>query len=45
MDRFGTFQNERREASDLYDKLMHIARSMDEYKIAEVELRLPVQSS
>ena len=44
VDSFGTFA-ERREASELYDKLMHIARSMDEYKIAEIELRLPVQSS
>ena len=44
VDSFGTFA-ERREASKLYDKLMQIAHSMDEYKVAEIELRLPVQSA
>ena len=45
VDPFGTFQNERCEVSDLYHNLLEITRSMDEYKIAEIELRLPVQST
>jgi hypothetical protein len=43
-EKFGAL-GERREASDLYDKLLQITRSMEKHEIAEVELRLPMQSN
>jgi hypothetical protein len=45
VDPFGTFQNERRQASDLYHKLLEITRSMDDHKSAHIELHIPTQSS
>jgi hypothetical protein len=43
MDKSGKLsQTERREASDLYHKLIQITRSMSHYKVADVGLQLPV---